>query len=276
MKYFSLVMASVAIHFLLGFSAAYFGEMSQIRTNEIVEILIPEDVKSLLQKQVVRETDQPNKKPKYDLKPRFFSETTKQTEEETRAANSGLTQNRASQMRKPGPQASAQQQAQARKDGDTPAGKSLPLPTPSGQGGLPTPGVSTVGENLPKDIKIGSWTSLNTERYLFYTFFARVEERVRFHWERAVREAAEYIAPQKLYNHEWTTEIEVILNHLGHFERVVLHKKSGIDPFDLAAVNAFRIGSPYLNPPKELLQSDNRYHLKYSITVFYSPPHANM
>jgi hypothetical protein len=267
MKYFSLVMASVAIHFLLGFGAGYFGELSQSRTKELIEILIPEDAKSLLQKQIVRETNLPNKKPKYDLKPRFFSDTTKSTDEEMRAQNSGMTQNRSAMNSRPGTQSQGQQRPKG--DGEGKTGTSLQA---GSQGGLPTPGTSTVGEELPKDIKVGSWTSLNTERYLFYTFFARIEERVRWHWERSVKEAAEYIPLPKLMGNEFVTELEVVLDNAGNFEKVILHRKSGIEGFDQAAVNAFRVGSPYLNPPKELVQADNKLHLKYQINVSYAPP----
>jgi len=273
-KYFSLVIVSLAIHLLLGWGADFFGDLSHSDRPNIVEISIPENPNSQIEKQIVRETDRPNKKPKYDLKPRFFSETTKYTDQEMRAYKSGLTKNRGNNIRSPGAQIAKKYELEK---GIGPARKPLMPPAPmEGAGGLTTPGVSTVGENLPKDIKVGSWTSLNTERYLFYTFFARIEERVRFHWERGVREAAEFVPPKKLVSNEWTTEIEVILNEKGDFEKVILHKKSGIDGFDRAAITAFQIGSPYLNPPQELIQQDKKLHLKYQITVFYAPPNARM
>lgn len=274
MKYFSIFACSLLLHFLLGFSTYYLADVSQSKTVQPVEIFIPESSRDF-EKQIVRETDTDKKdKPKYDLKPRFFSETTKQTDQETRAAKSGLTQNR-SQQAASKPQNSTQQDRPLQsKDG---AGSvPLPLPSPRAMRPLPTPGASTVGENLPEDIKVGEWTSLNTERYLFYTFFARIEERVRFHWERAVRETAESVPPRKLIGQEWVTNLEVILDPKGNFERVIFHRRSGIEGFDFAAANAFRIGSPYLNPPQELIQKDGRLHLKYSITVFYAPPGARM
>ncbi len=241
----------------------------------MVEFTIPEHSRSDLAKQIVRETDQKkNEKPKYDFKPRFFSDTTKYTEQEMRAANSGMTQNRSAQVNRPSPTNQGQRSAPKDPDGYLPQGQSANLPPARRM--LPTPGVSSVGETLPDDIKVGEWTSLNTERYLFYTFYARIEERVRFHWERAIRDAAQYIPPKKLTERSWVTNIEIILDDKGHFERAILHGKSGIDGFDQAATNAFRIGSPFLNPPKELVQDDNKLHLKYQITVFYAPPNARM
>ena len=52
-------------------------------------------------------------------------------------------------------------------------------------------GPSTVGEALPKDVSIGSFTALNTDRFTFYTFYARIEELVRFRWETKVKEAVD-------------------------------------------------------------------------------------
>lgn len=45
---------------------------------------------------------------------------------------------------------------------------------------------STVGESLPEDVSVGDFTALNTDQYQFYTFYARVEDLVRFRWETHV------------------------------------------------------------------------------------------
>ena len=42
---------------------------------------------------------------------------------------------------------------------------------------------------MPKEITVGSFTALNTDRYLYYSFYARIEELIRFRWESAVRQA---------------------------------------------------------------------------------------
>ncbi len=247
---------------------------SQNEKEQAVEIVYSKP-DTAAQKQIVRETKTEETDQEKNDRARFFSQNTRNVKEEMRARQSGLTQNRANSLPNK-PTTQNQQSTGEKASSETPPkpnqiAKNF-LPTPN-MGGKPLqlPGSSTVGERLPEDVKMGDWTSLNTERYLYYTFFARVEERVRFRWETRVREIAENMDPRKLGRKEWITEIEIILNRLGHFEKAIVHKKSGIDELDQAAYNAFRNGAPFLNPPMEMIKDDGKFHLKYSISVSFSP-----
>ncbi|MGE3975594.1 MAG: hypothetical protein AB7F59_13795 [Bdellovibrionales bacterium] len=275
MLYFYTILGSLMAHVIIWTLMSKIPDLSQSEKNQEVEIIYEKEQPKML----VREVEQKEIDREKNEKARFFSLNTKTVKEEMRARQSGLTQNRAnspsSQTAQPQDMAQGKKQAarEALKPGQI--DKNL-LPTPT-LGGKPLqlPGASTVGQRLPEDVKVGEWTSLNTERYLFYTFFARVEERVRYRWETRVRAVGENTEPRKLARQVWITEIEIVLDRRGHFQKAVILKPCGINGLDQAAAEAFREGSPFLNPPEELLKEDGQFHLKYSISVSYSP-HGRM
>jgi outer membrane biosynthesis protein TonB len=82
-----------------------------------------------------------------------------------------------------------------------------------------------------------------------------------------VRDVLEQTNPRVARRQEWLTQIEILLDKEGNFRNIVLHKKSGLDGLDAAAIEAFKAGSPYQNPPQEMVQDDGRIHLYYSISV---------
>lgn len=134
-------------------------------------------------------------------------------------------------------------------------------------------GLSTVGEELPQDIRIGNMTALNTDRYLYYSFYARVEELIRFRWESMVEETIQNLNPRNLnsQNRIWTTYMEVTLKPNGEFVRAAVMKESGIKGFDISAVKAFADAGLFPNPPHEMVKQDGLIHLKYGFNVHYNP-----
>lgn len=134
---------------------------------------------------------------------------------------------------------------------------------------------STVGESLPKDVSVGDFTALNTDQYQFYTFYARVEDLVRFRWETHVRNAIEYFdrrnVIQNISKKTWVSQIEFLIDAQGHLRKAILLKESGISQFDQSSIRAFEDAKVFPNPPKEMLQSDGFIHLRYSFHVYFNP-----
>ena len=139
-------------------------------------------------------------------------------------------------------------------------------------------GISTLGSDLPDDIKYGNFTALNTDRHLYYSFYSRMEDAIRHRWETYVR-AAIYefqngnrkIAPKDRF----TTKLEVILDDRGRFERAIMAESSGVRSFDSAPVQAFRDAEKFPNPPKEMIKDDGRIHIYYAFTIDVAPRYAN-
>lgn len=134
---------------------------------------------------------------------------------------------------------------------------------------------STIGDALPQDVSIGSFTALNTDRYVFYSFFARIEDLVRFRWESRVREAVDSFDRNYVLSvvgrRNWITSVDIWLTKDGRYHSAHILKESGINRFDQAAVLAFKEAGMFPNPPQEMVEDDGFIHLKYSFNVFFKP-----
>lgn len=213
--------------------------------------------------QVIRQTLVPDKmKIEEDTAARFLSEQKQRVLLETRAQNVGLSQNA-------NPLSPKTQKTQKR---DLSGYEPITLPRPQD---IQTEGESTVGEALPSDVSVGSFTALNTDAFTFYSFFSRIEELVRFRWEMQVRSAIQTydyrMVVQNLGKKNWITQIEFLISPDGHLKVSRIMKESGVKGFDLAAVQAFTDAGFFPNPPQELVEEDGYVHLKYSFNVYFEP-----
>ncbi len=134
---------------------------------------------------------------------------------------------------------------------------------------------STLGEVLPDNVSVGDFTALNTNQYQFYTFYARVEDLVRFRWEGYVRSAIDMFDRRRVIKNiaqkSWITQIEFLIDRNGHLAKAILLKESGITQFDQSSVRAFEDAKVFPNPPKEMIQDDGYIHLRYSFHVYFNP-----
>ncbi len=283
----------------------YIEPRSRQRESALMEWIEPSDFeKALAEKngQIVRQTVAPSEV--LDLNPkakrRFVSEEVQTVKEETQARNVGLTENRVQQA-----PASSERSTSVEKSGERAQKRQLTrglninreeiipnsifeeglgditaeIKKPQTGGGgtsrtlfLPSdprvnPGTSTIGERVPEDIRIGDFTALNTDRFVFYTFYARIDEQIRNRWVRYMR-AVNYgggdIPPGTT---PLTTNLEMVLNREGEFIRAIIHEGSGSRDVDNAPILAFREARIFPHPPREMVKDDGTIRLLYSFTV---------
>lgn len=260
MQYFHILIFSLFVH------VALVSLLDKVPDNRKEQVPIEVQYEPAQSRSVVRETETRDiKETEKERKARFLSEREKRFKEESRARNSGISQNAGGGAPKP---PTPEKQKENEGPGPNKVAKQF-QPSPNSIM-PPGPGVgprAAVGEKLPDDVKFGSFNALNSDRFLFYSFFARIEERIRPRWEMSVKSVLQETNPILLKRKEWLTVVEVILDKSGKFQRAILHQKSGIEGLDVAAVEAFRAGSPFQNPPREMVKEDGRIHLQYSISV---------
>ena len=281
------ILLSIWLHFmlvvLLNVGALYIPRLFPPKPPQTITVEILDsqnETDSKKEKQVVREALTPEKlKVKESEDPlTFLSAQTQRVKQQTQAILKGMTKNRANNTSTPEEASTEQKTASKHKlpktgtmDVFTPEYKKTPsLPKQA----IMDPGLSTVGEALPQDVSIGSFTALNTDRYLFYSFYSRIEELIRFRWESAIRESIDRTpATSFKYNPsgEWNTHLEIWLKPTGEFHSAHLMKESGFRAFDQSAIQAFIQAKLFPNPPKEMVESDGLIHLKYSFRVNYEP-----
>lgn len=280
MKLYYAFLFSLALHLLLYFSAKEIASHIETLTKPEVEVVLV-DGKDF---KVVRQTEGPEPDSDEDTPSHLLSERHQRFKQQQRAEQIGKTVNRA-QNAPSGEEQKKQdemiQKLQAISDlseqiiqqiqnerNNRPAEEEL-NPNLFKPGSLP----STVNDPFT-NVPIGSFTALNTNRYLYYSYFARIEDQIRNRWVRRIRDVIDSrpsISADKRSRDVWTTEIEVVLDKEGHFVRADVHRSSGLDRFDYAAMDAFREGAPILNPPPGLIEEDGFIRLKYAFNVFWRP-----
>lgn len=296
MFFFRALGISVVFHILLTFfilKASHFFPYENESTFQRIEIIFNQEESR--PKTFVRETEIPNdlKAAESSQQPRFASLREKRVLQETRAELSGLTKNRSQELEKQLPKisdsTSSSKEISKKQDIQPPPKEDESLlsnnfrkrlmprfePQPIQiSRGLFEAGISTVGESLPNEIKIGSFTALNTDRHLYYSFFSRVEELIRFRWVQNVESHIDYLGLwgyRGVRQNQWITQVTILLNSKGEFEEASLEKNSGMIGFDKAAIEAFRSAYFFPNPPLEMIDRDGKIRLKYAFLVQWSP-----
>lgn len=282
MRTLQAIVFSLLIHFTLVWLAQYLPPYTSQNSPVEIEIVDSNPSKAQPPQQVVRQVDTPKDK-KIDRsldKLRFLSEQTQDVRKQVRALKTGMTENR---LLETGSRNQEKSNSPSFADGETTNPKKargLDAFAPAYRKGpdfrreLDTlKGVSTIGEVLPEEVEIGSFTALNTDRYQHYSFFARIEELIRFRWETSVRATIDR-TPQSEFlrgvNSSWITHIEIWLKPNGEFHSAHLLKPSGIPGFDQSAAWAFRDARVFPNPPKEMVE-EGLIRLQYSFNVKFNP-----
>lgn len=281
---------SLIVHFLLVLildkGAPYFEpKHADITTVDLVEKPAEEkkpekSKKDKESRQVVRQALAPKQELKEDDTDlaRFLSADKQRVRKEMQAAASGMTQNR---------EAGQKQESEAKEKKAAPQDPRKDSPKNHDPDGLDIAknlkeyaqsledAPSTVGDALPQDVSIGSFTALNTDRYVFYSFFARIEDLVRFRWESRVRAAVDSFDRNYILSvvgrRNWITSVDIWLTKDGRYHSAHILKESGISRFDQAAILAFKEAGMFPNPPQEMVEDDGFIHLKYSFNVSFKP-----
>lgn len=286
MRFLQGLLLSLGIHGLLVWGSQFLPAPESFQTqNERIEFEVVDRTPSQIQGQVIRQPMVPDDSLTEQSEDplRFLSERRQSVRKQMRAEQSGKTENRAPNPNRSARRPARQPSVQNRDLFQLPP---RPLRDPDGiaatqqrqQNSLPRldlpTGFSTVGESLPRELEVGSFTSLNTDRYLFYSFFMRVEDLIRYNWESYVKDTINRTPRQAFLAQNrdtWVTNVEIQLRPDGQFHRAYLLKGSGISGFDWAAVDAFSRARFFPNPPQEMVESDGLIRLKYSFAVQYRP-----
>ena len=121
-----------------------------------------------------------------------------------------------------------------------------------------------------KDVNTGMQTLLSTREFVYYSYYARIKESIRQHWEPDVREKVKIIYRQGrtiASAKDRVTQVLVVLNGKGELIRVEVLGQSGVDTLDNAAVEAFKAASPFPNPPKGMIEADGTIKIRWDFVL---------
>lgn len=134
-------------------------------------------------------------------------------------------------------------------------------------------GESSIGEYIP-EVRVGGFTALNTDQFVFYTFYARINEQVRNRWVENVRGFVNQSAQteiNRLALKVQISQIEILLTPEGEFFNAIIHQRSDNPHLDQSAIAAFQAASPLNNPPSEMIADDGFIHLHYGFHIQFRP-----
>ncbi|MGE0763652.1 MAG: cell envelope integrity protein TolA [Bdellovibrionales bacterium] len=278
---FRTLIYSLVVHGILAWVLLHLPSQNETRPlNQPVEFTVQEGRKH---KAFVTETDKKEELLE-DLKKKadYLSQFTKRVKEQVLAQNSGATKNRtgkapieSDEMRAKGQNGDG---AQAQKQSPLQANQEQGAKAGSQSGANPfgknvVVGASTAGEYIP-GVKQGSFTALNTDRFTYYTFFARINEQVRSRWIQNLRIMTQSLSQSQneaMASRERITDVDIQLDRAGQFVRAVVMHSSGYKELDRAATEAFREAAPFANPPQAMIESDGLIHLRYGFILQLSP-----
>lgn len=131
-------------------------------------------------------------------------------------------------------------------------------------------GERSANDDYLKDVKTGMQTLLSTREFVYYTYYARIKDAIRQHWEPNVREKVKVIFRQGrtiASSKDRVTQVLVTLNGDGELVRVDVLTQSGVETLDSAAVEAFREAAPFPNPPKGMIEKDGTIKIRWDFVL---------
>lgn len=267
MRLYWAITISLLIHLMFRVGVDQFRPSSVSKRDNIEVELVPyskpqqnADVKSF-----VKDLPTPNEVKTPSSKIRFWSLQNKFVKEEQRVENIGLTQNKLQAASTPQKKTPQPKEPSESTDGIAQANRELKQISQ---------GASAISQELPKDIKVGAFTSLNTQYNSNYTFFARIEDLIYVRWVERIQRAFDILEGRNLpYNRDnmWITDVDIILDKKGFYQKTLILKSSQVGFFDEAIKDSFQEVSFFPNPPQSLVEEDGFIHLKYKFNVKYEP-----
>jgi hypothetical protein len=238
-----------------------------------IEIVYQNETKQQKKQQFVTDAEDLTRKIN-DLKDKanFLSKSTRRVREEQVARQTGRTQNGQPQSVQKNNIITSARNAYEKPSITGPG----PTPKNNSNNGIPSPGfnASSIAEYIP-EVKEGGFTSLNTDQYMYYTFYARINEQIRNRWVQNVRQVLQTLPiseMSRLSKKQQISQIEVILNSSGKFINAIIHQKAENRLLDISAATAFKDSAPFNNPPLEIVSKDDGLiHLHYQFYLQLQP-----
>lgn len=125
-------------------------------------------------------------------------------------------------------------------------------------------------EDYLKDKNKGMQTLLSTREFVYYSYYARIKDSLRQHWEPTVREKVKIIYRQGrsiASANDRVTQVLVTLSPKGDLLKAEILGPSGVEALDAAAIEAFRDAAPFPNPPKGMVESDGTIKIRWDFVL---------
>lgn len=121
-----------------------------------------------------------------------------------------------------------------------------------------------------KNIQEGHRTLLNTRKFVYYSYYERIKEKLKYYWDihltERVKMARNKGAVFDLFQ-SFTTRVIAILDANGSLTHIQVIGKSGLLDLDEAALNAFHDAGPFPNPPKGMVNPEGQVRIYWDFVL---------
>ncbi len=290
-NYFLLFSLLLHVLFFLGFWAANLRPVAPPVAKIEVEYVEPEAPqvpgekskvarsKDTLTDQIVEQQKRLNEEKDEDS--RFLSAFDQQVLKQTRAERSGQFKNTAKGGHKDEGQkdgdkkekAEVDKRVRKREKGELPDLKDLAPKfalNPGPKGLTVDNGDPSQTDDYLKDVQSGLQTLLSTREFIYYSYYNRIKEALRQHWEPNVREKVKIIY-RKGRNiasaKDRVTQVLVTLDSTGELIKIEVISRSGVESLDEAATEAFKSAAPFPNPPSGMVEKDGTIKIRWDFVL---------
>jgi TonB family protein len=121
-----------------------------------------------------------------------------------------------------------------------------------------------------KDTKLGIQTLLSTKEFVYYSYYNRIKEKIRQHWEPTIRENVRMAIRRGrsiASTRDRVTRVLITLDKDGTLLQVQVLGESGILELDEAAVQAFKEAAPFPNPPQGMVEQDGYIRIRWDFIL---------
>lgn len=121
-----------------------------------------------------------------------------------------------------------------------------------------------------KKVDKGLQTLLSTKEFVYYSYYQRIKEQLRQHWEPNIRERVKilYRKGRTIASaQDHITQVLITLDQHGELEKIEVITQSGVSELDQAAVDAFKQAAPFPNPPKGIVEKDGRIRIHWDFIL---------
>lgn len=152
---------------------------------------------------------------------------------------------------------------------------SISTPTATGRLRKPASTLAKAGngesatDDFLEDVAIGTQTLLNAQEFKYYSFYARVREKLSERWQIRLRQEINHIQAQNLSltNSTHKTSVRVFLKPDGYLKKIQILGSSGLEGLDKAATDAFKLAAPFPNPPKDMLDEEGMLSIRWEFVI---------
>ena len=104
--------------------------------------------------------------------------------------------------------------------------------------------------NFIEEFESGDRVQFNTIRYQYYSFFKRIQDNLGNNWKLTLDRFSSRLRYQN--------KILITIDEKGYLLRLKIIESSGNDFFDKTTIDALNKASPFINPPKGLININKK------------------